>query len=232
MSHGSTSGKEGPFAKFGQGSRGYLRAAVALFLFCAFAGQGSLVGGLFCYYLPKTYFSKCVVKVCPQDFQGARASGQNPAPGASATPLPPQVLPLDSIRSREVLLPVIQGLNLAEVWSVKEGGVTLPEGEAYNHLLGMLQLEPEADQGAIQIGVYSNDRVEAANIANMIGATCRCACRGGVNICEKALPSVQPVKPNCPVILGIGAAGGILLGLLSAGAFLFLTKERREEEAG
>lgn len=212
--------------KLGQGSRGYLRAAVAFFLFCAFAGQGSLVGGLFCYYLPKTYFSKCVVKVSPQ---GSHAPGQNAVSGAAATPLPTPVLPLDSIRSREVLLPVIQELNLAEIWSAREGSVTLPETEAYNHLLGMLQLEPETNKGAIQIGVYSNDRVEAANIANLIGATCGCACRDGVKICEKALPSVRPAKPNCPVIMGIGAAGGILLGLLSAGAFLFVTQVRRGE---
>jgi uncharacterized protein involved in exopolysaccharide biosynthesis len=70
------------------------------------------------------------------------------------------------LQQPEILYPVIQNLKLIEAWAVE--GRQLPLQVVYGKLLGMMKLREVRSTGLIEIGVYSTDAQEAANIANMI----------------------------------------------------------------
>jgi hypothetical protein len=70
------------------------------------------------------------------------------------------------LQSKEILYPVIDNLKLSETWSGQEGRPILSKQEAYGRLLRQMKLSIRATD-MIEIGAFSSDRNEAANIANM-----------------------------------------------------------------
>lgn len=79
------------------------------------------------------------------------------------------------IQSRPILYQVIQNLDLAQKWSAKyagEGGLLRRE-DAYLILTRMLRVNQYRDTSLIDIQVYSEDREEAARIANEVASVYR-----------------------------------------------------------
>ena len=139
-----------------------VRWAILVITFCLVLATA----GVTCFFLPRQYYSRVVMEVKPDDngikvFDGGDAF--RPNRDSNLQPTQFQI-----IQSKEILYPVIDNLKLVETWSSQEGGNILPKEEAYSRLRGQLQLNTVRSTDLIEIGVFSTDRVEAANIANTI----------------------------------------------------------------
>jgi len=126
-----------------------------------------VTAGVTCFFVPRQYFSKVTIEVKSDDnsfqvFSSDRAFRNN---GSDPKLSPTQHLIL---RSKEILYPVIDNLKLVDAWSQGEGGNLLPKEEVYKMLLKRLEMQTLRGTDMIEVGVYSTDRNEAANIANMI----------------------------------------------------------------
>lgn len=132
------------------------RAFQAAVIFAIVFGTVLALTGAFCFYLPRGYYSRVIMQVraAPplEDWNCLAPSAPNllDAPG------------FQIIQSKEVLYPVIDNLRLVETWGVSS------KEEAYTRLLPKLKIAPVRDTILIEIGVFSIDRQEAANIANTI----------------------------------------------------------------
>ena len=100
-------------------------------------------------FLPKVYFSKVVTPLDPSPV------GELPTGPAMRKPIHA----------------AIEELRLADKWSTD--GKRLPTEEAYAKVLKMLAIRIIPNTGLFQIGVYSSDPQEAANIANTVAVQIR-----------------------------------------------------------
>lgn len=124
-----------------------------------------VTAGVTVYFVPRQYYSKVSMEVKPDEnrigiFEGSQGSRSTAAdPRFVATQF-------NVIQQKEILYPVIQNLNLAKKWAV--AGVKLPEEQAFIRLRKMLDIREIRNTEMIEIGVYSTDPKEAAEIANTI----------------------------------------------------------------
>ncbi|XHR28801.1 MAG: GumC family protein [Chthoniobacteraceae bacterium] len=126
-----------------------------------------VTAGVTCFFLPRQYYSHVIMEVKADNNQFQIFDNGTPYQPYRDPNL--QATQFRIIQSKQILYPVINELKLVETWSSQEGGNMLPKEEIYNRLLrGMLKLEVVRNTDLIEIGVYSGDRVEAANIANTI----------------------------------------------------------------
>jgi uncharacterized protein involved in exopolysaccharide biosynthesis len=138
-----------------------------------------------------------------------------------------------TFQSHAVLTDVIASLNLRELWSKKYNhGQTLSDSEIEEMIKRHLELRNVRNTKFIEIGVYDDDPLEAAQLANAIARSyCRLrteqiqrlasevANSSGPlkfqppEIINSAVPQMRPVRPNrylawamlgCGVILMIG----------------------------
>jgi capsular exopolysaccharide synthesis family protein len=123
-----------------------------------------VTAGVTTYFLPREYYSKTRMEVRP-DNKVIDIYGNNTRSYSDPTFVPSQ---FQIIQSKEILEPVIQKLNLLETWSQREGVKRLPMEAIIAKLLRMLDLKEVRNTSHIDIGVYSIDNQEAANIANTI----------------------------------------------------------------
>ncbi|HEX3797085.1 MAG TPA: von Willebrand factor type A domain-containing protein [Verrucomicrobiae bacterium] len=79
---------------------------------------------------------------------------------------------VETIQSKAVLDKVIEKLDLKKVWADK-GGAPLTESEARARLKKSLDVRPEKNSSLVDIGVKSDNPVEAANIANALAVAVR-----------------------------------------------------------
>jgi capsular exopolysaccharide synthesis family protein len=79
----------------------------------------------------------------------------------------------EKIKSKKVLHPVIEELNLQNVWAKRWGTETLKIDEAYKILSGQLSLRQSRNTSLIEIRAYSDVKEEAAAIANKIAEVYR-----------------------------------------------------------
>jgi capsular exopolysaccharide synthesis family protein len=122
-----------------------------------------VTAGVTTYFLPREYFSKVTMEV-KQDKSGPIDVFNNSARiGNDPTFVPTQ---FQILQKTEILYPVINDLKLIDAWSVE--GRRLEPQTAFLKLIKMMNLREVRNTGLIEIGVYSTDRQEAANIANMI----------------------------------------------------------------
>ena len=175
------------------------------------------------FILPESYASTCRIKV----EQDATLSG-------GKIPYEPYFLPttFEVIQSQLVLDPVIAKLNLNAEWGRKYfNGETLKSAESREILKGRTSLATVRGTKLIAITVYSDDRNEAARIADAIAESYRdyrVAAAGDsvlpgqkvalAQIVDRAEPGRNPVKPNKPLNIFIGAVAGGFLGLMAGGA--------------
>ncbi len=124
------------------------------------------------------------------------------------------------IQSQIVLEPVIARLNLSVEWGKKYfNGETLKTTQALEILKGRLSLAPVRGTKLIAITVYSDERNEAAGIANAVAEAYRDYAAGKnnqVEIVDRAEPGRYPVKPNKPLNITLSAVAGMVLGGLAA----------------
>jgi len=124
-----------------------------------------ITAGVTVYFLPREYFSKATIEVKPDDTSlkvfGELGTGYN-------TVSDPRLAPtqLKIIQEKGILYPVIDQLGLTTRWA--NGGPPLQREQAFSKLLGMLVLNPIRQTDLIEIGVWSTDKEEAAEIANSI----------------------------------------------------------------
>src|SRR5581483_3158253 len=122
-----------------------------------------VTAGVTTYFLPREYFSKVTIEVKPDD-TGVKVFGNAETRGSrDATFAPTQ---FQIFRSKEILYPVIENLGLVDKWSV--GGPKFPKEQAYFRMLKMLDMREVRNTDLIEIGVYSTDPKEAADIANSV----------------------------------------------------------------
>ena len=129
---------------------------------------------------------------------------------------------VEVIQSQVVLSNAVKKLNLNEMWGKKYfAGETLKTAESMQILKGRLSVAPVRNTEIIGITMYSDDRMEAATIANAVAgeyqnyALERPKTEMGhsmVTIIDAAVPANRPCKPNKPLNLALGAVVGVLLG--------------------
>lgn len=137
------------------------------------------------------------------------------------------------IRSQLILERVVEKLDLNTQWGKKYfNGELLKSGESLEILKGRISLAPVRSTKLIAISVYSDERNEAALIANEIARTYkdytveRKYSSGPAEIIDQAEPARTPCKPNKTVNLVLGAVFGILMGGVS-GALVWGFSSRR-----
>ena len=123
-----------------------------------------ITAGVTVYFLPRQYLSKVTMEVKPDNsgplkgiFNAGGRSGMDPQFVSTQ---------FNVLQKTEILYTVIDNLKLAEAWSME--GRQLPPQSIFAKLLSMLVLREVRNTGLIEVGVYSTDPVEAANIANTI----------------------------------------------------------------
>lgn len=122
-----------------------------------------LTAGITTYFLPRQYFSKVTMEVKPDD-TGVKIFGNDRFAGSADSRFAPTQFQI--IQRKELLYPVIDNLKLQDEWM--SGGQRLPKEAAYIRLLRSLDIREVRNTDLIEIGVYSTDPQEAANIANQI----------------------------------------------------------------
>ena len=118
-----------------------------------------------CYFLPKQYFSKVTMEVKSDGTAFQIWSNDSGVRGADSMKLTPTQYQI--IQRKEILYPVIENLKLTETWSTIPGQ-RLPREEIYDQLSAQMEIREVRNTDMLEIGVWSTDRQEAANIANMI----------------------------------------------------------------
>ena len=125
------------------------------------------------------------------------------------------------IRSQLVLGEVIKRLNLGERWPSRYGMQQLRDSEVLALLQKQLDVRQSRNTALIEIRVFSEDRFEAAQIANAIVESYRNARpRNRVEVVDRAEPAWRPARPNKPLNLFLGAIAGLMLGGCAAGMVL------------
>ncbi len=149
----------------------------------------------------------------------------------------------EMIQSQQVLSPVIQQLDLGRRWNERAApGQKLTATETLQLLKRQLDVRHVRNTLLIDIGVFSELRAEAAELANAIASSyvsfraqpVRPAnesrttkaptdrietdqpLRYRVFVVEKALPPNLPTRPNRPMNIALGVVVGVLLGGISA----------------
>jgi capsular polysaccharide biosynthesis protein len=135
------------------------------------------------------------------------------------------------MQSQAVLGPAIDKLNLDVEWGRKYNGNTpLKTGDTMQLVKQRMSLAPERNTNVVDITVYSEDRNEAARIANAIDdayseyrqaaaadqSTAASTPSGG--IVARATPGHAPVRPNKPLNLTLEVLMGIVLGSIVGAA--------------
>ena len=127
-----------------------------------------ITAGVTVYFVPRQYFSKVTMEVRPDNSGPIQLFG-NSGRGT----MDPQFVTtqFQIIQKTEILYPVIENLKLEQTWSGE--GRSMPRQTAYQKLVRMMELREVRNTGLIDIGVYSTDPQEAANIANTVAVVYR-----------------------------------------------------------
>jgi capsular polysaccharide biosynthesis protein len=129
------------------------------------------------------------------------------------------------IQSEAVLWQVIDKLDLNAVWGRKyNGGNILNATNVFQLLKNRMAVLPERNTSLIDITVFSEDKNEAAQIANAIADSYRnhsfsadkpATSAPKIEIVDSAKPGLAPVRPNKPLNISVGVLAGIVLGFIA-----------------
>lgn len=143
---------------------------------------------------------------------------------------------IEQIQSREVLCQVVSNLSLERRWAEQfKETKPLPMAVTCALLRHRLEVRPNRDPGLVEITAESQDRFEAAQLANELARVCAevapgpaaqepgAARRAAVRLIEQARPPLHPVRRRpLPVMLaavaGLALTGGGLLLLVLPGS--------------
>jgi polysaccharide biosynthesis transport protein len=119
------------------------------------------------FILPEAYSSRAVIKV-ERDINDVAGVGDHPNIGGVYDPYFIQT-EFEVIQSEKVLDKVIEKLNLNEAWQKKYGSESkFKTSESRMALKRMIDLRPERNTMLMDITVYSDNKQEAAQIANAV----------------------------------------------------------------
>lgn len=171
------------------------------------------------FILPESYASTARILVEPTATSGSSAPAYDPYFMQTT---------LEIIKTPVVLNPVIDKLNLNQAWGKKYfNGEMLKSSESLEILKQRLTVAPVGNSKLIAVTVYSDDKLEAAKIANTIAGSYRdyrLESYAGpklpvqpnlVQITDPAEPGLSPVRPNKTLNIFIGAIFGVFLGLIA-----------------
>lgn len=144
----------------------------------------------------------------------------------------------EKLRSKAVLYPLIEELRLNERWGTRlarREPLSIPD--AYEMLRNRIDVRQVRNTTLIEIRVRSQDRHEAAELANAIADRYkRVRGEGVVQIVDRAEPAPRASRPSRPLGLFVGAVLALLLGLVASGLTLFLANRKvhvaREKRGG
>lgn len=171
--------------------------------------------------VPRTYMSYTRIRV-EKEGPGVRTVGEfTPAEPADRSFLQTE---LEMLRSTLVLHRVVNELGLTERWSgrTEPTAISGPE-QAVGLLRQMLEIHHYRNTSFIEIRVFSEDREEAASIANHLARIYRQTAvrdtpQKRVIVTDLAEPGLRPVRPNVPRNVVLGGLLAVVGGLLSAAA--------------
>jgi polysaccharide biosynthesis transport protein len=118
--------------------------------------------------LPESYASTATIQV---EHDGPIVQGVNSTPSAEQFNYDPFFIQntFELIKSKLILTNVISAMNLNDTWGKKfNNGETLKTTETMEILKGRMALAPVRNTKMISITVFSDDKVEAADLANQI----------------------------------------------------------------
>ncbi|HOC58259.1 MAG TPA: hypothetical protein PKI20_21760 [Verrucomicrobiota bacterium] len=141
----------------------------------------------------------------------------------------------EAIQSDAVLDKVIGDLDLNQTWGRRYArGVPLTTAQTKALLKPRLDLRPVRGTGSlIEIRVFSEDRNEAAALANAIALSYReYRPLSLVELVDKGVPGLRPVRPNKPLNIVLGLVGGILFASVAGIAMGGLATWIRKRSAG
>jgi polysaccharide biosynthesis transport protein len=139
-----------------------IRKAIIITVFLLTA----IIATVVTFMLPEKYASMAQIKIDPDI---SDISGMNGAPAIAGYDAYFIETEFKIMQTEQVLGRVITKLNLNQVWGTKlNGGVPLKTDETMQILKGNMSLSPERNTKLIDITVYSDDKDEAAKLANAI----------------------------------------------------------------
>ena len=143
---------------------------------------------------------------------------------------------VEKIQSKSVLFQVITNLNLNKSWAQKfKEEADLRTEMTYLILKTKLDVHQARNTLLIEIKVYSDDKNEAAAIANEIVNVYQQSPlaiktpegKPAIQIIDKAEPGFRPVRPNKPLSIALGCGMGAILGALGIGVLLLSRRASR-----
>jgi len=188
------------------------------------------------FLLPDSFASTCQVLI--------KAKPDSPNIDAKYDPYLLQTQ-FEFIHSWAVLQPVVEQLKLNEVWGKKYfAGQMLKTSESLEILKNRIAISPVKNTMIFSIKVFSDDKNEAATLANAIANSYLNQTKNGqattsvqdsqasgslgLAIIEKATPGRYAVKPNRPLTAIMGALLGLLLAGVIGGLAAFITSVKRK----
>jgi capsular polysaccharide biosynthesis protein len=187
---------------------------------------------LITFILPESFAGIARIKIEPV----AATESQNIQTGYN-----PQFLQteFEVLQSQLILDQAIDALDLNTVWGRKyQNGERLKTSETLALLKSRLALRPVRNTSLVEIRAFSEDRDEAAKIANAIARayTDYAATKSNamqVQILDSAHPAIRPVRPNKPLNIALGMViGGVLgLGIGGLGAWVTVRLARKNRAA-
>ena len=179
------------------------------------------------FILPESFASEARIKVslitAPAD-----AAKSTPASVVMATEI-------ETLLSETLLVKVVEALNLNTEWGRKYlNGEKLKTTESVAIMRGRLEIKPVPNTTIISIRVFSEDRAEAAQIANSLAETYRQAApvvspTVSAQLIDRAQPGLRPVRPNKPLNIILGMILGLLLGAGAGGIAAALIAQHRAQ---
>lgn len=127
-----------------------------------------VTAGVTTYFLPREFYSKVTMEVKPDNSGPVNVFGGSGRSGVDPMFVPTQ---FQILQKKEILYPVIENLKLIEAWSSE--GHRITQEAAYMKLVRMMDLREVRNTGLIEIGIYSTDAQEAANVANTLAVVYR-----------------------------------------------------------
>jgi polysaccharide biosynthesis transport protein len=120
------------------------------------------------FILPESYSSTARIEINPDSMDITGVGGNMPS--SSYMPYDPYFIQteFEKMQSEKVLGRVIAALDLNDVWGKKNGGAPLKTEDTIELLKQRMRLTPERSTKLIDITVYSEDKDEAARLANAI----------------------------------------------------------------
>jgi len=127
-----------------------------------------VTAGVTVYFLPREFFSKVTMEVKPDNSGPINVFGNSGRAGMDPMFVTTQ---FQILQRKEILYPVIEKLKLVDAWS--SGPNKMSQEAAFLKLGRMVDPREVRNTGLIEIGVFSTDAQEAANIANTLAVVYR-----------------------------------------------------------